>query len=97
MRSWMFKMDEIIGKGIKGNMKKILEEELCEISDFNIKEYPSVLDYLVQRLMNVVENYMTSEYETGMHLALYRKNHASVENFVKPGEILEVKIIEPFQ
>lgn len=92
-------MDKVIGKGIKRDMKKILERELSEkgIVGFDITKYPSVLDYIVQQLMRVVTDYTVSKKEGGLHICLYTRNHSPVENFVKPGEIYEVTSIESLE
>jgi len=92
-------MDRIIGGGIKGDMKKVLEKELGEkgIVGFDIRKYPSVLDYIVQQFMKIVTNYTISKKEGGLHICLYTKNHGSIENFVKPGEVYEITSIESFE
>ena len=92
-------MDKVIGGGIKGNMKKVLERELGEqgIVSFDIRKYPSVLDYIVQQLVGVITDYTISKKEGGLHISLYTRNQGPVENFVKPGEVYEVTSIEPFE
>ncbi len=70
--------------------------ETINILDIDLRDFPSVLEYTPERIMRVIEKYTTSEY-SGTHIGLFKKEHKPVDNFVHPGDILEVKVMEPFE
>jgi len=79
---------------IKEDVIRILSENL-QFTDFDIRNYPSVLEHIAGQIMRVIERYIVSDYE-GTHICLYTNRCNPVNDFVRPGDILEVKTIEVF-